>query len=139
MSKKKKKKKQLKKIDKNLNIKYADLIKEIDDMQKYIKKIDKKAKKRAKRKAGDDKKLYKQIYKADMERAKARYKVVNENESLFDNLESTIDDVKPAAKILSRLIAGLIVTILSIEVVQLNITPAQMNSLDKLYRLSMRI
>lgn len=133
------KKKKLKKIDKKLNIKYDDLIKEINDMQKYLKKIDKKAKKRAKKKAGNNHELYKALYYNDVSRAKARKKVVEDNESLFDDIEDTLNDIRPAAQLISRLIAGVIISILSIGFVQIHISPAQMNTLDKIYKLSMKV
>ena len=139
MSKKSKKnKKKLKKLDTNLNVKYSDLIREIDSMQKYLNKVDKKAKKKAKKKAGGDYNLYKSLYKNDVSRAKARRKVM-EDESFFDSLETTVKQIEPAAKIISRIIAGLIVTILSINFVQLNISPEQLNALDKIYTISMKV
>ena len=138
MSKKKKTKKKLKKFDANLNMKYSDLMREIDSMQKYLNKIDKKAKKRAKKKAKGDYNLYKSLYKNDISRAKARRKVI-EDKTFFDNLETTVKQIEPAAKIISRVIAGLIVTILSINFVQLNISPEQLNALDKLYTISMKV
>lgn len=138
MSKKKKNKKKLKKFDTKLNMKYSDLVKEINDMQKYLNKVDKKAKKKAKKKSNGDYNLYKKIYKNDVSRAKARRKVM-EDETFFDNLERTIKDVEPAAKFISRIIAGLIVTILSISFVQLNISPQQMETLDNIYRISMKV
>ena len=139
MSKKSKKnKKKLKKLDTNLNVKYSDLIREIDSMQKYLNKVDKKAKKKAKKKAGGDYNLYKSLYKNDVSRVKARRKVM-EDESFFDSLETTVKQIEPAAKIISRIIAGLIVTILSINFVQLNISPEQLNALDKIYTISMKV
>lgn len=136
---KKKNKKKLKNIDKNLNIKYDELIREIDGMQKYLNKVDKKARKKAKKKANGDKDLYKRLYKNDISRAKARCKMVKENETFFDNLDSTIKEVEPTAKIVSRIIAALIVSILSIEVVKVNISPEQLDVLDKIYNISMKV
>lgn len=139
MSKKSKKnKKRLKKLDANLNVKYSDLVKEINSMQKYLSKVDKKAKKKAKKKANGDYNLYKSLYKNDVSRAKARRKVM-ENENFFDNLETTVKQIEPTAKIISRIIAGLIVTILSISFIQLNISPEQLNALDKIYTISMKV
>ena len=138
MSKKKSKKK-YKKLDMNLNLKYDEVLDEIENLQKYLKKVDKKAKKKAKKKANGDAKLYKKLYKSDMSRAKARYKVVKENEGLFVQAERVLKDIEPAAKMISRFVAGLIVTTLSIDFVQTNITPVQIENIDKIYKLSMKV
>ena len=134
-----KSKKKIKKYDKKLHKRYDKLYDEILGMQKYLKKIDKKAKKKAEKLSGGDKKKYKKIYKEDKKRAYERYKLVEDHGGLFDHILYTLDNLEPTAKFLSRLVATLVVTILSVEGVRMNISPNQLDTLDRIYKLSMKV
>lgn len=152
MSKKKSKKKQ-KKIarehllnqikdihidDRWINDSYEELFDEIAIYQYELYKADKKflenkSKKKNKHKKG------KSVFYADSKPVKKRNKIVKklEKKSFFDRVISLIDEIKPLAKVISRIVVLLLMSILNISTVRENISTSTMNKIDTVYRVCM--
>ena len=133
MSKKSKKKKH-KNRTKNTPINFMDsavdkqydmLIDEIKEMQYRMEKSDKKKKKKNKHKHDSD------TFFFNNRSIKERKKIIKEMEdsNFFDRIRLTLQDIAPIVIIIAKLVAALIVAILSIDAIKKSISP---NSLDKL-------
>lgn len=142
MAKKNKKKKNsisiLNEVDKSLNGTYDDLMKEIEDMQLRLNYADqlarKKAKKMSKKKGGKY---------CDFEtlRKEARMEVVGKMESnnFLERAMKVLNDISPIIVVIGRLIASLILAILSLDVVKINIKPETLNNMNNVYKKAMSI
>lgn len=139
MAKKKKKKKSisiLQEVDKTLTHTYDNLMEEIQCMQLMLNKADQKARKQAKKLA---KKKNIGPVNYDVIRKKAREEVVGQMESsnFLERIFTVLQDIAPIITIIARLVASLILAILSIDAVKMNIKPKTLESMDKVYKKAM--
>lgn len=142
MAKKKKKKKEsisiLNEVDKSLNGTYDNLMKEIEDMQLRLNYADqlarKKAKKMAKKKGG-------KYYDYETLRKEARMEVVGtmESNNFLERVTKVLNDVAPIIIVIGRLVASLILAILSLDAVKMNIRPETLNSMNLVYKRAMAV
>lgn len=142
MSKKKKKKTNAEKpflyqIDKTLNGTYEDIMNEISEMQYQINLAEAKARKKARIKSKRNPKFY----NTENIRKEAREQVVASMEStnFLDRITFVLNDIAPVIVILARLVASLILSILSFTSVKLNIKPETLQKLNAIYTKAMSI
>ena len=142
MSKKKNKKTKglnmLKEIDKNLDRTYDNLKEEIEAMQIKLAEADMKALKKIKKmekKGKGDAKEYVKI-KAD-----ARNEVISgmESSNFLDRVYKALNEIAPIITVIARLVASLILSILSLDIVKKNISEKTMKSIDTVYKKAMAI
>lgn len=137
MGKNKKKKKKetgiLYNVDMSLNSQYEGIKDEIEFLQEELKRADKKGKKKAKKKM---KKGGFYPYHYELE---AREKVIRkmEKSDLLSRTESCLNDLKPICTIIARLIAALILAILSIDAIKTMIRPDTLAKMGKIYEFAM--
>ena len=140
MSKKKKKQQRsisiLQEVDKSLNGTYEDLKKEIEDMQLRLNYADQKARKKAKKMA---KKKGGKFYDYESLRKEARMEVVGtmEGNNFLERAMKFLSDLSPIVVVIARLIASLILAILSLDIVKVNIKPKTLESMDAVYKKAM--
>lgn len=135
MSKKKKKKKSisiLNEVDKTLDHTYDNIIDEIEEMQLQLYLADQEARKKAKKKIKKDP----NYFDTSIERLEARKSVLTkiEGNNLLTRIENIFKDIAPIVVIISRLIASLILAILSLDRVKLFIKPETLNKLSAVYK-----
>lgn len=132
----KKDQKTFKKLDKELSKSYDLLVDEIDSINMEFINVDKKAEKRARKKAKGDEKKFKELYKNDEERKKVRRKKLEELQQgdLFERTSEFIKDSGPIIVVFGRLIASMILLILSLDSVKVNADPGTIDKLKKLYK-----
>ena len=142
MSKKKKNSKKksisiLKEVDKSLTGTYDDLIEEIQDMQYQLNLVDQKARKKAKKHAKSGKEFcdYKKL------RADARKQVVQtmEGNNFLDRVNRVLNDIAPIIVLIGRLVASLILAILSLDIVKVNIKPETLQKMTSVYEHAMAL
>lgn len=137
MSKKKKGKKKnngiLYTVDMSLNSQYEGIKDEIEFLQEELKRADKKGKKKAKKKM---KKGGFYPYQYEIE---AREKVLKKMEKtdLLNRTQTCLNELKPICIIIARLIAALILAILSIDAVKSVIKPETLSKMSKVYEIAM--
>ena len=128
----------LDRIDKNIYSQYTDMVNNIKEIQYRIDEADKKFINRNKEKA-----LRNNDYCVPpvMERLEIRKKATEELESrgIIDTVIQIIKDLIPIARIIARLLASLIVAILSIDRVKLFIKPSTMEKMDKVMNFAMSV
>ena len=141
-SKKKKKKNQksisiLNEVDKTMGKTYDNIIQEIEDMQLQLYIADQKARKKAKKKMRKDP----NYCKNSEERMKARREVIEtmEGKNFFDRIEKVLKDIAPIVVLISRLVASLILSILSLDVVKMNIKPETLGKMKNVYQLAVSV
>ena len=138
MSKKKHKKEEpiLYRIDNSLDSKYESLLKEIEVMKADIARADKKGKNQAKKKLKKQNDFYQFSYEI-----KKRKEVVEkmERKNLFDKIEEAIQGIRPICILIARLVAALIIAILSIDLIKKYISPKTLGRLTSLYNLAMQV
>lgn len=142
--KKKKKKKEkrepglLEEIDNNIYGQYKNMVENIKDIQYRIEEADRKATRKVKAKA-----LRNNDYCVPpvLERLEIRKRAVNELEcnGIFDTVTQIIKDLIPIAKIIGRLVASLIVAILSVDRVKLFIKPKTLSKMDNIMKFALSI
>lgn len=142
MSKKKKKKSTksisiLEEIDKTLTGTYEDLVEEIQDMQYKLNIADQKARKKAKKRTKNGKEFcdYSKL------RKQAREEVINsmEGNNFLDRIRKILDDVAPIVVVIGRLVASLILAILSLDIVKINIKPETLQKMKSVYETAMAL
>lgn len=142
MSKKKKNSKKksisiLKEVDKSLTGTYDDLIEEIQDMQYQLNLADQKARKKAKKHAKSGKEFcdYKKL------RADTRKQVVQtmEGNNFLDRVNRVLNDIAPIIVLIGRLVASLILAILSLDIVKVNIKPETLQKMTSVYEHAMAL
>ena len=142
MSKKKKNSKKksisiLKEVDKSLTGTYDDLIEEIQDMQYQLNLADQKARKKAKKHAKSGKEFcdYKKL------RADVRKQVVQtmEGNNFLDRVNRVLNDIAPIIVLIGRLVASLILAILSLDIVKVNIKPETLQKMTSVYEHAMAL
>lgn len=137
MAKKKKKSiSLLEEVDKNLNGTYDDLLQEIQDMQIRLNLADQKARKLIKKKKYKNNFVdYKSCQK------EIRKEVLSEMQSnnMLDRIQQVLNDVAPIVVIIARLVASLILSILSIDSVKVHIKPELLSKMNSIYNTAMSI
>lgn len=142
MGKKKKKKKKkvsiLAEVDKNLDQTHKKLLEEIEDLQLRVSYADQRARQQAKRMA---KKKNGKFYDYEELRRKARMEVVGNMESnnFLERIMKALNEIAPIVIIIGRLIASLILAILSIDKVKLAIKPETLEKMTSVYNRAMAI
>ena len=139
----KKKKKQNKKIsilkeyDSMMNDTYDDLLEEIQDMQMIIASEDRKIAKRAKKAA----KKGKGYYNVNLEKRKVRQHVIGKMEETnwLDRIIQILKDIAPIIVVIARLVASLILSVLSVDEVTVNISKETLSKLNNIYSKAMVI
>jgi hypothetical protein len=140
MGKKKKKKGKsislLDQVDSTLECTHDDLMKEIEEMQLKIAIADDKARRQAKKLA---KKKGGKFYDYDKLKKEARLEVVGdmENKNFLERITEFLSDITPIVILIGRLVASLILSILSIDTVKLHIKPQTLKKLDSVYNKAM--
>ena len=140
MAKKKKQNKKvsiLKEYDDMMNETYDDLLEEIQDMQMIIASEDRKIAKRAKKAAKNGK----GYYNANLEKRKVRQHVIGkmENTNWLNRVFEILKDIAPIITIIARLVASLILSILSVDEVKVNISKKTLAMLNSIYSKAMVI
>ena len=149
MSKKKKNKKTqktkksimlLSEIDTSMNGTYDTLIEEIQEMQLRINIADAKAMEKQR------KKMIRQDmgvipYYVSKDRVKARERELKrmEETKFLDRIEDTFKNLVPCVILIARLVAALIIALLSVEPIKRIISPVMLNKLNSVYKLAMSI
>ena len=147
MGKKKRKKlknnyaKDLHKLDLDMKDTYKSIMKDIKIINEEFYADDMKAKKRANKKAKGDKRKEKYYYYNDPERKLKRLQKVSELEGsdLFDRILYNMDGTSSMIKIIARLVAALILSILSIEGMKYTLSDSSLRKMTKIYELSMKM
>lgn len=143
MAKKKKKKKKneeisvLDEIDSALNSSYKDLQKEIEEFQIRLNIADQEAMKKAKKAM----KKKKKTYDLDAIRRDVRNNMVREIEgnNFLDRCAEFLKDMGPILTVITRLIAALVLSILSLTSVKVKMKPETLAKFQHVYDLAMRI
>lgn len=142
MAKKKKKNKKkdisiLHEVDTSLNGTYDDLMKEIEEMQLRLNYADSKARKLAKKKG----KKNPQFYNYDRLRKEEREKIISQMEgnNFLERIMNVLNDIAPIVVIIARLVASIILAILSVSSVKVNIKPETLSKLQFVYGKAMAI
>lgn len=130
----------LSEIDTSMNTKYSSLIEEIQDMQLRINIADAKAMKKQR------KKMIRQDmgvipYYVSKDKVKAREEALKRMEAtnFFGRIEDTFKNLVPCVILIARLVAALILAILSVEPIKQIIKPDTMKKLNTVYTLAMAI
>lgn len=143
-SKKKKEKKEsvslLSTIDNNLNKTYDEIRQEIEDIQIEIYEADKKALKKAKKKIKKSGEKEGKLY-ADKIRLEIRQEALQklEGNNLLDRVEKCLRDIAPIVVLIGRLIASLILSILSVDAIKVFIKPELLDKMNSVYKFAMAI
>lgn len=139
MAKKKKKKSIsiLNEMDNTLNTTYSNIIDEIQDMQLQLNLAEQKARKKVKKKIKKDP----NYFDTSVERMEARQQVIEriEGTNLLDRIISVLKDIVPVVIVISRLIASLILSILSFEPIKTRIKPETLKKMNNVYNTAMSV
>lgn len=146
MSKKKKNKKSkksialLSEIDTSMNNKYDSLVEEIQAIQLKLNIADAKAMEKQR------KKMIRQDmgvipYYVSKDRVKAREKALKQMEAtnFLGRIEETFKNLVPCVILIARLVAALILAILSVEPIKRIIKPELLSRLNSVYKVAMAI
>lgn len=127
----------LQEIDKQLDSTYDGMLEEIESMQYEIAMADQEARKKVKKKL-KNKSGY---YNMSDERAQARRKVIKsmEGSNLLDRIEQAFKDIVPIIILISRLVASLILAILSLDRIKVSISPQTLAKLNRVYKMAVSI
>ena len=142
MSKKKKNKEKksisiLNEVDKTLNRTYDNILEEIQEMQLQLNLAEQKARKKAKKKIKKDP----NYFATSNERLEARKEVIKEIEgsNLLERVQKLFNDIIPVVVVISRLIAALILAILSFDPIKMHIKPETLKKLTNCYNAAILI
>ena len=130
----------LSEIDTSMNTKYESLIEEIQEMQLKINIADAKAmKKQRKKMIRHDMGVI--PYYVSKDKVKAREKALKQMEqtNFLGRVEETLKNLTPCVVIIARLVAALILAILSIEPFKRLIKPDMLDRLSSVYNIAMAI
>ena len=124
--------------DRWINSSYEELFDEIALYQYELYRADKnfikqKGKSKKKHKKGES------VFYSNSKPIKKRNKIIKklEKRNFFDRVISFIENIRPLAKVISRVVVLLLMTILNINVVRDNISTSTMNKIDTVYRVCM--
>ena len=140
MGKKKKKDKAngvfLKDIDKSINKSYDGIIEEISMYQSMLKTYDRKALKKARKRSSIRKGI---TY--DMLRREGRMNILRdiEDSNILARIQNIFNDLVPVVILIARLVASLILSILSIAAVKVHISEGTLTLLTSIYQKAMEI
>lgn len=140
MGKKKKKDKAngvfLKDIDKSINKSYDGIIEEISMYQSMLKTYDRKALKKARKRSSIRKGI---TY--DMLRREGRMNILRdiEDSNILARIQNIFNDLVPIVILIARLVASLILSILSIPAVKVHISEGTLTLLTSIYQKAMEI
>lgn len=130
----------LSEVDTSMNMTYESLIEEIQEMQLRINIADAKAMEKQR------KKLIRQDmgvipYYVSKDKVKAREKALKQMEStnFLGRVEDAFKNVIPCVILIARLVAALILAILSFEPIARIIKPETLNKLNSVYKVAMAI
>lgn len=130
----------LSEIDTSMNGTYDSLIEEIQEMQLKINIADAKAMEKQR------KKMIRQDmgvipYYVSKDKVKAREKALKQMEStnFLGRVEETFKNLVPCVILIARLVAALIIAILSVEPIKRLIKPEFLNKLNSVYKVAMAI
>lgn len=141
MGKKKKKKKKetsiLVGVDNTLDYTYDSIKSEIEGYQYQIYLAEEEARKKVRKKLKKDP----NYFETSVERLEARKDVIAkiESSSLLDRVEDAMKSLKPVVVLISRLVASLILAILSFTSIKTHIKPETLNKLEAVYKVAMSI
>ena len=130
----------LSEIDTSMDTKYESLIEEIQDIQLRINLADAKAmKKQRKKMIRNDMGVI--PYYISKEKVKAREKAIADMEksNFFGRIEDTLKGLVPCVILIARLVAALILSILSIEPIKKIIKPSTLEKMNTVYKLAMAV
>lgn len=140
MAKKKKKKSisLLEEMDKTMNSTHQDLLEEIEAFQIRLNIADQKARKMIKKKKY--KKKHPNHTYQDCQKI-VRQEVLEDMQgtNFLDRVRSILTDLVPIVTIIARLVASLILSILSIDSVKLYIKPELLEKMNKVYKMCMSV
>lgn len=147
MGKKKNKEKIVKKsilllseIDESLNTKHDSLIEEIQEIQLRINIADAKAmEKQRKKMIRNDMGVI--PYYVAKDKVKIREKALKEMErsNFFGRIEESFKKLVPCVVLIARLVAALIIAILSVEPIKQIISPSLLKRMNSIYNIAMSI
>lgn len=145
MGKKKKKKSNenyipyLKDLDKDMDKKHKEIIREIQDMQDRINLADVKATKKIKKKLRKDMGVV--PYYMCPERVTARESVLKDMErtQFLDRIEAVLIGLVPIIVLIARLVANLILSIFAFDPIRNILKPDTIKRLDHIYDIAMAI
>ena len=129
----------LKEMDTTIDKRYSIIIDEIEDYQKRLKKSDRKAIKQQKKKLKQ--KMGVVPYYVSKDRIKVRQQMIEqmEKEDLFNRIEKCFSSIIPIVTIIARLIASLIIAILSFDPILHYIKPTTLSKMKQIYNVAMAI
>lgn len=140
MGKKKKKDKAngvfLKDIDRSISKSYDGIIEEISMYQSMLKTYDRKALKKARKRSSIRKGI---TY--DMLRREGRMNILRdiEDSNILARIQNIFNDLVPVVILIARLVASLILSILSIPAVKVHISEGTLTLLTSIYQKAMEI
>lgn len=140
MGKKKKKDKAngvfLKDIDRSISKSYDGIIEEISMYQSMLKTYDRKALKKARKRSSIRKGI---TY--DMLRREGRMNILRdiEDSNILVRIQNIFNDLVPVVILIARLVASLILSILSIPAVKVHISEGTLTLLTSIYQKAMEI
>lgn len=140
MGKKKKKDKAngvfLKDIDRSISKSYDGIIEEISMYQSMLKTYDRKALKKARKRSSIRKGI---TY--DMLRREGRINILRdiEDSNILARIQNIFNDLVPVVILIARLVASLILSILSIPAVKVHISEGTLTLLTSIYQKAMEI
>jgi len=126
----------LKDIDKSINKSYDGIIEEISMYQSMLKTYDRKALKKARKRSSIRKGI---TY--DMLRREGRINILRdiEDSNILARIQNIFNDLVPVVILIARLVASLILSILSIPAVKVHISEGTLALLTSIYQKAMEI
>lgn len=123
-------------VDKNLNHQYVNILKSVQFYQEELDMADKKALKKARKRARKGlPSNYKRL------KLQNRLQLLSElhDGNFFDIIMDTLSQLAPIIVIIARLVASLILAILSLDIVRMYISKETLTMIDIVYRKAMSI
>lgn len=117
-------------IDTSLNKQFEEIVRDIEEVQYQIEKADRKKAKKAKKKMKKGK-----ITFYDPRSKKARIRAANHitSEEVFGSIMNFLKDTKPIIVLLARLVAAIILAILSLDVVKRHIGTQALDKMREMF------
>ena len=123
-------------LDAKMDHIHDNLIMELEEMEKHIRKRDKKIKKKARKLSADNGLL--SVFNPTTEMQKVRFEVANQMErvNIFAVLEDILKGCMPIIVVISRLVASLILLIFQCPFIRNKIPMKTLANMDRVYRLA---
>lgn len=117
-------------IDTSLNKQFEEIVRDIEEVQFQIEKADRRKARKAKKKMKKGKVTF-----YDPRSTKARVKAATHitSEEVFGSIMNFLRDTKPIIMILARLVAALILAILSLDVVKRHISKDAFSKMREMF------